>query len=83
MLDEQEGSFEEQEQAFRRRFGERLRQLRLERGLNQDEFASRARLHRSHVGLLENGRRDAQLTTLYRLSRALGVTPSELLDVEI
>lgn len=74
--------FHEQEQLFRQQLGERLRKLRLERGLNQDELAHRAHLHRSHVGLLENARRDPQLTTLYRLARALEVTPAELLDLE-
>lgn len=73
----------EQERLFRRRFGQRLRALRLERGLNQDEFAHLAKLHRSHIGLLENGQRDPQLTTLYRLAAALGITPAQLLDIPL
>ena len=71
----------EQEQRLRRRLGEHIRALRLESGLNQDEFAHRAGLHRSHIGLVENGRRDPQLTTLFRIAAALGLTPTQLLDI--
>ena len=68
---------------IRQRFGERLRELRLERHVNQDELAHRAGLHRSHIGLLENGKRDAQLTTVFRLASALEVPPSQLLDFTV
>lgn len=75
-------SVEQQELEFRRQFGLHLRRLRLETGLNQDEFAARARIHRSHIGLLENGRRDPQLTTILRVAKALGLTPAQLLDFD-
>ena len=73
---------EQQELEFRNQFGAHLRRLRLATGLNQDEFAARAKIHRSYVGLLENGRRNPQLTTLYRVAKALGLTPAELLDFD-
>lgn len=71
----------DQERLFRLRFGERIRALRREQGLNQDELAHRAGLHRSHIGLIENARRDAQLSTIYRLAVALALTPAQLLDI--
>ena len=73
----------EQERRFRRRLGERIRALRLESGLNQDELAHRAGLHRSHIGLVENGLRDPQLATIYRLAVAFRLTPAQLLDIPL
>lgn len=66
---------------FRQRLGDHIRAVRLARGLNQDELAFRAGLHRSHITLLEKGRRDPQLATLYRIATALALTPSQLLDI--
>lgn len=71
----------DQVRRFRRRLGERIRALRLESGLNQDELAHRAGLHRSHIGLVENGLRDPQLATIYRIAAAFRLTPAQLLDI--
>ena len=62
---------------------ERIRKLRVEHGFNQDEFAARANLHRSHYGFIETSRREPQLRTLVRIAQALGVSLSTLLDIEV
>jgi transcriptional regulator with XRE-family HTH domain len=61
--------------------GEKLRRLRLERGLNQRELASRAEMSQSTIVLLERkGRSDRfHPSTLRKLSEALGVEPADLL----
>ncbi len=61
-------------------FGEAVRQLRRERGLSQDEFASVADLHRTYVGGIERGERNPTLTSIHRIAAALGVTPAILLE---
>lgn len=80
MRESAEDSHLDAEEQLRIRFGQRIRELRLAKGLNQDEFAFKARLHRSHIGFLENGKRDPQLTTIYRLSVALDVDLPTLLE---
>ena len=65
--------------AFRKAVGERLRDLRLAASLNQDEFAFAAHIHRAHVGKIENGTVSPTLDTLYKVSRALGVSPDEVI----
>lgn len=60
-------------------FGEAVRILRKRRGFSQDEFAAVADLHRTYVGGIERGERNPTLTTIYRIARALDVSPSELL----
>lgn len=75
---------EELELRVREALGRRLRALRQDRGLNQDDFADELDLHRSHVGLLENGKLDPRLSTLTRVAARLGITPAQLLqDLEL
>jgi transcriptional regulator with XRE-family HTH domain len=61
--------------------GDRLRRLRKERGLTQEELAERAAVSVDLVKKLEQGRRQsARLTSLTSLATALGVPRSEMLD---
>lgn len=57
-----------------------LRRLRAERGWSQEEMAHQAGLHRTYVSGLERGVRNPTLTVLARLAKALGVSPSALLE---
>src|SRR3954454_14065489 len=61
--------------------GERVRRLRAERGMTQEQLAERAGVSVDLVKKLEQGRREsARLTTLTKLAQALDVSRSELLD---
>jgi transcriptional regulator with XRE-family HTH domain len=62
------------------RFAENVRRLRRRAGLSAEELADRARIHRNHVGSIENGRVEPRLGTLVRLIGALESTPDEILD---
>jgi transcriptional regulator with XRE-family HTH domain len=59
-------------------FGQRLRELRTERGVSQEDIAYRAGVHPTAIGRLEAGRRDPRLTTILRLARGLGVKSEAL-----
>jgi transcriptional regulator with XRE-family HTH domain len=61
-------------------FGERLRQLRLERRLNQRELAGRAGIDFTYLSKVENSRMEPPAEeTICRLAASLGVEPTELL----
>ncbi|MEW8049686.1 MAG: helix-turn-helix transcriptional regulator [Candidatus Thiodiazotropha endolucinida] len=60
-------------------FGQRIRNLRKEKGYSQESFADHANIHRTYMGGIERGERNPTLTTIYRLAEALEVDPSELL----
>jgi len=62
--------------------GERLRRLRLERGLSQRELADKAGMSQSTIVLLERrGRSDRfHPSTVRKLSGALGISAAELLE---
>jgi transcriptional regulator with XRE-family HTH domain len=61
------------------RFGEGLRQKRLQAELSQEELADRASLHRSEIGLLERGLREPRVSTVVKLANALSIPAAELL----
>jgi len=54
--------------------GKRIRELRLERKISQEELAERANLHRNYVGGVERGERDIGITALGQLADALGIS---------
>lgn len=60
-------------------FGSRVRALRLNAGLSQEQLAERARLHRTYVGSLERGERNVALVNIYALAEALDVPAQKLL----
>lgn len=64
----------------RRRFGRRLRKLRREQDLSQEELGGRADLDRNYVGGIERGERNPSLVNICRLAGALGVEPATLME---
>ncbi|UCI30866.1 helix-turn-helix domain-containing protein [Mesorhizobium sp. B4-1-4] len=61
------------------RFGAALRLLRSERGYSQEEFAALIGIDRSYLGGVERGDRNPSLKLLFRICKALGLQPKELL----
>lgn len=61
------------------RVGQRLRELREENELTQEELGKRAGIDRKTVNRIENGHFSPSIMTLFMLSDALRVKPSELI----
>jgi len=62
------------------RFGERIKQLRLQRGFSsQMDLANRAGLDRTYIGGIERGERNVALRNIEKLAKALGVRIEELM----
>lgn len=62
-----------------KRLGERIRELRLERGFkSQEKFADFCGMDRTFMGHLETGRRDFRLSTIIRVADALDIPIAEL-----
>lgn len=59
---------------IRKDVGARIRALRQARGFSQETLAERADLHRNYVGSIERGERDVGLSSLVRLTTALGLS---------
>jgi transcriptional regulator with XRE-family HTH domain len=65
-----------------RHLGRRLRYLRAQHGVTQSELSSKAKMGRSYLSRLENGRILPRYFTLARLAACLGVHPMELMRGE-
>jgi transcriptional regulator with XRE-family HTH domain len=61
-------------------FGHELRKARLAAGLTQEELSYEAGLDRTYISHLENDHKSPTLDVLFRLSDALGVNASELVQ---
>jgi DNA (cytosine-5)-methyltransferase 1 len=59
-------------------FGHRLRQLREQVGISQEELSLRSGLHRTYIGGVERAEKNPTIQNVARLAKALGVEPSAL-----
>jgi transcriptional regulator with XRE-family HTH domain len=64
----------------RRLFGNRVRELRLERKFSQEKLAELADLHRNYVGGIERGERNVSLLNIVKLAHGLKVRPAKLIE---
>ena len=53
-------------------FGEKVRQIRKEKGLSQEALADLAGIDRSYMGHIERGDQNITLTKIYQIADALG-----------
>jgi transcriptional regulator with XRE-family HTH domain len=68
------------EEKIKRKFGERLRELRKEKGLSQEALALACELDRTYIGGIERGERNPSLVNIYKIATALGISAKELFD---
>ena len=61
-------------------FGQRLRELRAERRVSQDQLAHRTGIHSTAIGRFERGDREPRLRSILRIAEGLGVRPGRLVD---
>ncbi len=61
--------------------GEELRKAREAAGLSQERLAFEAGVHRTYVGLLERGKKSPTLSVLFRICKALDISPSQLIAI--
>ncbi|HAN17667.1 MAG: transcriptional regulator [Bacteroidetes bacterium GWC2_33_15] len=61
------------------KFGNRVKELRKELGISQEELASRADLHRTYIGMIERAEKNITLINIEKIADALEVEIIELL----
>lgn len=62
------------------KIGQRIKEFRLLKGLDQQTLAQRAGLERSYISLIENGKKMAAVSTLALIADGLGVGVGELFE---
>jgi transcriptional regulator with XRE-family HTH domain len=58
--------------------GNRIREIRLERGLTQEEVGEAVGVSYSYIGRIERGQKNISLQTLSKIAHALNVSESDL-----
>jgi transcriptional regulator with XRE-family HTH domain len=62
-----------------KRFGQRVRKLREQRGFSQETLAEKADLDRTYISGVERGQRNLSLFSIQAIADGLGVTVGELM----
>lgn len=55
-----------------------IRQVRIDKGLSQEELAFRCDLHRTYIGSIERAEKVASIITLEKVAKALDISLSEI-----
>ena len=62
------------------KFGLRVKQLRKEKNLSQEELSFRANLHRTYIGMIERAEKNITLINIEKIAIALNVNVKELFN---
>lgn len=62
------------------KFGEKVREGRVKRGLTQEKLGKIAGMHRTYIGAVERGEKNLTLTNLHKIAKALKVKIVKLLE---
>ena len=65
---------------YARKFGQKIRELRNELEISQDELAFRANISPSYMSAIERGITDTTISTTKRLAKALETTVPKLFE---
>lgn len=61
------------------RFGLRLKGLRQERGLTQEQLAKLCGLHKNYIGMIERGERNPSLINIDIIAKGLEISIADLM----
>ncbi len=62
------------------KFGKKIREVRVKRGLSQEALADRANVHRTYIGMVERAEKNITLLNIQKLAKALKIEIRELFD---
>ncbi len=61
-------------------FGDKIRELRKEQGISQEELSYKADLHRTYIGMIERAEKNITLVNIEKIAKALNVDLKELFN---
>ncbi len=59
-------------------FGARIAQVRRAENISQEDLADKAKIHRTYMGRIERGESNPPIYTVYKIMKALKISPKEL-----
>jgi len=60
------------------KFGQRVREIRKEKNLSQEDLSFKADLHRTYIGMIERAEKNITLINIEKIANALNVEIKEL-----
>ena len=67
------------EESILKKFGKRVRELRTERNLTQQQLADISGLHKNYIGMVERGERNPSLLNIEVLANSFKIALSDFL----
>ncbi|MFC1612982.1 helix-turn-helix domain-containing protein [Patescibacteria group bacterium] len=61
------------------KFGKKIKEERLKKGLSQEELATKAGVHRTYIGMIERGEKNITLSNIKKIANALDLLIDNLL----
>jgi XRE family transcriptional regulator, regulator of sulfur utilization len=69
---------EESTKVIAKKLGERIRVLRVEKGLSQEQLGERSGLHTNYIGQVERGEKNVTIESLLKIARSLEIPLEQL-----
>lgn len=66
------------DQQYIKMFALKVRMLREQQGLSQEQLAAKAGLHRTYIGMIERSERNPSLVSIYKIAKGLNINIKEL-----
>jgi len=63
-------------------FGDRIKQLRLQKSISQEKLSFLTGFHRTYIGMIERGERNISLSNMAVFAKVFEINISELLDLK-
>lgn len=67
---------------FKKALGKSLREIRCKKSFTQEYISLESGISRSHIAMIEAGKRDVTISVLFKISRALKVTLEEIFSFD-
>lgn len=68
------------DKVFHRKFGQRVRFLRKQKGMTQEQLSFEIDADNSYIANIENAHRDIPLSRVNKIAKTLGISLKELFD---
>lgn len=62
------------------KFGKRVREERMRRGISQERLGELAKVHRTYIGMIERAEKNITLSNMQKIAKALGMKVNSLID---
>ncbi len=67
---------------FKEVVGNKIKELRIQKGISQEKLANECGLDRTYITYVENARKNITIETLYKITQALNISLKDFFDID-